>query len=200
MALVDDIARALASKPRVARWAPILARAATQLADVELGLTPLDLALDFAAIIWRETRGENILGDNGHGHGVPQVDDRSHAEWLAANEDGMNPETAIPFAMGLYVDGLVVIANHQVVHGIQRTSGELRRFAMAAYNVGLHNTRGTAVLDCLERGIDPDTHTTPGLKEYPGTDGELVAKPDYGAATMRERELFAAALGSGACE
>jgi hypothetical protein len=72
------------------------------------------------------------------------------------------------------------------VNAHQRGAAPLRH---GRYNVGLRNGHGTAVLDQLEKGRDPDEFTTPGLPEYEGK-----SRPDYGAATWRMRESFAAHL------
>lgn len=188
--LADQVRRACASRPTVARWAPELAAAATKHADAWHGLAPVELALDLSGLMSRETGGENILGDGGHGRGLMQIDDRSHAEWLAAHADGMDPASNVDQGAEIYVSGLVVIANHEAAAGRARSQEELRRFAMAAYNVGLRNKHGTAVLDQLDAGRDPDEHTTPGPTK----------RGDYGADVWRRREAFAAALGQpGVC-
>lgn len=68
---------------------PHLERYATELAvaAAETGLDPLLIA----AVLDRESRGgldltppgPSGVGDNGHGHGLMQIDDRSWAQWLA---------------------------------------------------------------------------------------------------------------------
>jgi hypothetical protein len=160
----------------VAQWARQVAAAASVYADAA-GLPPLELALDVAGIISRETGGQNILGDNGHGHGLMQIDDRFHGPWLVANQNGLVPASNIEQGTMIYLDGLHVIANHEQAAGRATETGKVRRAAMAAYNAGVHR-----VLEALDAGRDPDEHTTGG---------------DYGKDVWRRREEFAAQLGAG---
>lgn len=55
----------------------------------------------------RETNLRNILGDGGHGHGVMQIDDRSHAALLAAHPDWRTkPAPLIDYGCSLLADNL----------------------------------------------------------------------------------------------
>jgi len=179
MALVDDVARACASTPLVARWAPQIAAAAAKHA-CEL-ISADDLALDIAALIWRETRGKNVVGDDGHGHGLGQVDDRSHEPWLEGHADGMDPDSNVDETAEIYVTGLRAIAAAELARGAQHSPEELRRIAMAAYN---HGAPGE--LHDIKLGADHvDDHTT---------------GHNYAEDTWRQREVYAAALGgTGVC-
>lgn len=59
-----------------------------------------------AAVIWRESGGKNIVGKDGHGFGLMQIDNRQHSAWLRQN-DGLNPELNIDFGASLirkYID------------------------------------------------------------------------------------------------
>lgn len=82
----------------------------------------LDASL-IAAVIWCESGGNNIMGKNGHGHGLMQIDDRWHNEWLRTHQQGLDPQTNIDFGTSLlksYWDRFV---------------GN-RHAALAAYSVG----------------------------------------------------------------
>lgn len=54
-----------------------------------------------AAVIWCESAGKNIVGKNGHGFGLMQIDDRHHKNWLKANDNGLNPATNIDFGVSI---------------------------------------------------------------------------------------------------
>lgn len=68
---------------RLAQWAPQMLAA-----ELCYGVDPYTMA----AILDRESRGGDLLlprgpagtGDRGHGHGLAQIDDRSHASFLEA--------------------------------------------------------------------------------------------------------------------
>lgn len=60
----------------------------------------LDASL-IASLIWCESAGKNIIGKNGHGHGLMQIDDRRYKEWLKANEGGLNPASNIDFGVSI---------------------------------------------------------------------------------------------------
>jgi LysM repeat protein len=60
----------------------------------------LDASL-IASLIWCESAGKNIVGKNGHGYGLMQIDDRRHKAWLKANEDGLNPASNIDFGVSV---------------------------------------------------------------------------------------------------
>jgi soluble lytic murein transglycosylase-like protein len=42
-----------------------------------------------------ESNGFNVIGDQGHGRGLMQIDDRAFPEWIAANNGGLDPESNI---------------------------------------------------------------------------------------------------------
>ena len=91
------------------------------------------------AVASRETNCRNVVGDGGHGHGVFQYDDRSHA--IPAGFDGdvrLQAETAAAMLRGL----------------IDAFQGNVRA-ALDAYNAG-----AGAVRAALRVGRDPDSVTT----------------------------------------
>ena len=72
--------------------------------------------------------GANIVGDNGHGHGLFQLDDRYHP--IARSAAAMDPATNAQYA-GKFLSGL-----------LQRFGGNLRA-ALSAYNAGAADATGT---------------------------------------------------------
>ena len=72
--------------------------------------------------------GANIVGDNGHGHGLFQLDDRYHP--IARTAAAMDPASNAQYA-GKFLSGL-----------LQRFGGNLRA-ALSAYNAGSADATGT---------------------------------------------------------
>lgn len=54
-----------------------------------------------ASVIWCESAGKNMIGKDGHGYGLMQIDDRKYKQWLEQNQRGMNPETNIDFGAAI---------------------------------------------------------------------------------------------------
>ena len=73
--------------------------------------------------------GANVVGDGGHGHGVFQIDDRSHA--FASTPAAMDPGQNADYAAGLLA-GL-----------LQKYGGNVHA-ALSAYNAGSPTATGTA--------------------------------------------------------
>ena len=71
----DQLAQQVSSA-RARGWAPIM-RKAEKRHDLPAGL--------LLALASRETDMEDVVGDKGHGRGLFQIDDRFHADWLAAH-------------------------------------------------------------------------------------------------------------------
>lgn len=90
-----------------------------------------------AAIAAQETggpdtnAGRNVVGDGGHGHGLFQIDDRSHS--FAATAAAMDPAQNANYAAGM-VSGL-----------LKRYGGNVRE-ALSAYNTGSPTAAGTKTL------------------------------------------------------
>lgn len=153
-----------------------------------------------ATILWAimewESRSATALtppnpagtGDNGHGRGLMQVDDRYHAEWLASNP-WWEPRTNIdkgaailnqklaffqatpgssPVKVSVRLPGETERRNYYIGQGgdyadVRPLSGmALLAAGLAAYNAGEGNT-----LYALARGWDVDTFTS----RYKNTDG-----------------------------
>src|SRR5262249_49783100 len=88
------------------------------------------------AIASRETNCRNIVGDGGHGRGFFQIDDRSHAQFLAAQHvgpGGVPPVgPAADYAATTLLAPALATANKLGLAG----DGAVK-FAAAAYNAGL---------------------------------------------------------------
>jgi hypothetical protein len=72
--------------------------------------------------------GRNIVGDGGHGHGLFQIDDRSHS--FASTPAAMDPGRNADYAAGILSSNL------------QRFGGNVRE-ALSAYNTGSPTATGT---------------------------------------------------------
>lgn len=136
-----------------------------------------------AAILSRETHGNPLwckipadggtLGDNGHGHGPMQIDDRTFPEFCAAwRKNELTTEHGIVF-------GAAVLASKRLEVRLRYldfcTPLDALRRAVAAYNVGI-----VSVWRMVRDGRDIDTQTTKG---------------DYSADVMLRAEVFAEAFG-----
>nr|CRY95988.1 hypothetical protein [uncultured prokaryote] len=93
------------------------------------------------AVGWVETRLVNELGDGGRGHGIFQLDDRSHKIPRGFDQN--------PFLQGETAAGML---EDLLAHYEKRITP-----ACAAYNAG-----EGAVDQALKRGEDPDQVTTGG--------------------------------------
>jgi hypothetical protein len=122
-----------------ARLPPRLARWSSQLLAAELcyGVDPYTLA----AIIDRESFGGELLapkgaagkGDNGHGHGLAQIDDRTHGKFLDATFPDGTRLWQDP-AFNLLYGARLLWAN------LRATEGD-SLLAITAYNCGLRTAR-----------------------------------------------------------
>jgi Transglycosylase SLT domain len=71
--------------------------------------------------------GRNVVGDAGHGHGLFQIDDRSHA--FASTPEAMDPASNADYAAGM-------------LHELIGRYGNVRQ-ALSAYNAGSPTATGT---------------------------------------------------------
>lgn len=120
------------------------------------------------AVASRETGCRDVVGDGGHGRGVFQIDDRSHADWLAAHgaggPGGVPPVAeAAGYAARLLAGGL----EYGRAHGVAES--DLLKFALSAYNAGSGGALGGY------REGDSDRATTGG---------------DYGADVLARLEFL----------
>jgi soluble lytic murein transglycosylase-like protein len=126
--------------------------AATILAVAEeTGVDPFVIA----AIGQRESRwglalDANGLGDSGHGHGLMQIDDRTWASWIAAN-DWADPYVNVRKGAEIMGQNLDYFA------GKGLTGNDLIAAAAAGYNHG-----PGAVWRNIQAGISPDMGTANG--------------------------------------
>ena len=125
-------------------WAPIMNQAERR------HKLPAGLLI---AIASRETDMNDIVGDNGHGRGLFQIDDRAHTDWLSqhgARGKGTKPPVAdaAEFAAALLASN----RSFGQKNGIGRK--DLLKFACSAYNAGA----GGALAG--KQGGDSDARTT----------------------------------------
>ncbi|MFL5319819.1 MAG: peptidoglycan-binding protein [Myxococcaceae bacterium] len=95
-------------------------------------------------MMMRESNGQNIRGDGGHGRGLMQIDDRSHADWLASHKGGMDPASNIMYAAQVLRESMDAFG------------GDLRK-GLSAYNAGVGG-----VESALHSGRSADSATTGG--------------------------------------
>lgn len=107
-----------------------------------------------AGILMRESRGGEILDDEGlgdrkHGHGLMQIDDRSFPGFCNAT-GWRDPARNVEF-------GCIVLSMKRTFlsKNAALPAPELERAAIAAYNCGEGR-----VLQSIQQGEDVDTHTT----------------------------------------
>jgi peptidoglycan hydrolase-like protein with peptidoglycan-binding domain len=108
------------------------------------------------AIASRETHCRDIVGDGGHGRGLFQVDDRSHAAFLRRHGVG-GPGGIPPVAAAADYAGQLLKDNLAFGRGKGLAGDALLKFALSAYNAGA----GGAWRSLQERG-DSDARTAHG--------------------------------------
>ncbi len=102
--------------------------------------------------LWCNPPGPACLGDNGHGHGLMQIDDRSFPEFCAGPE-WKDPALNIEFGCRVLADKRAYLRDH-LTNGSGLSDDELERASVAAYNCGEGNVR-----QVIERCEDPDSRT-----------------------------------------
>lgn len=152
------------------------------------GVSPLLLAMfGYSETRWGtgagySPKGAAGKGDSGHGHGIFQIDDRSHADWLSTNA-WWDAEVNAGKALDIYKSNLKFFSGRGTIKGhvedglvkysatvaprfnlgdkaVARNDprplhgATLLRASLAAYNTGALN-----VLRSIAAGLDPD-HTT----------------------------------------
>jgi soluble lytic murein transglycosylase-like protein len=101
-------------------------------------------------VMMRESNGQNIRGDGGHGRGLMQIDDRSHGAWLSSHNGGMDPASNI-------MHGAEILRS-----SIDAFGGDIAK-GLAAYNAGVGG-----VQSALRAGRSADSATTGGDAEVQG--------------------------------
>lgn len=127
------------------------------------------------AVASQETDMNDVVGDGGHGRGLFQIDDRSHADFLGrVGAAGVGRKPPIPQAADHAGSLLASNISFGASKGVA-ASGRLK-FGLAAYNAGA----GGALRGLEEHG-DPDARTTGG---------------DYGASVLARFAMVQSLLGS----
>lgn len=171
--------------PRLARWAAAFAAAEA--------ITQVD-ALLIACICDRESRGGDELlppgpagtGDNGHGRGLMQIDDRSWGDWLTLLEADGSPTWANPAKNILFGAQLLQRALHTYRTQMADAGDAVQRIcAVASYNCGHGNVHHGLAAVLLPLTADSvlaavDKRTTGG---------------DYAAAVLAHYSTLTAKLG-----
>lgn len=160
---MEKLTYALAGSPNIGRWVRHIIQA-SDLFAASVNTPVCEFALDIAAIIDRESGGQNVYGDGGHGRGLMQIDDRYWGLWLAANQGGMLPESNVRKGSAIYANNLHMFED--IADPVDR-----RRCAMAAYNCGHER-----VIQALSNGL--------------GIDGATTGK-NYSADCLRRRQPWA---------
>lgn len=155
--------------PRLAQWAPQLADAADASCPSAVRLD--GWALAFAGIVDRESgggveltpRGPAGTGDEGHGHGLGQVDDRPARAGRSDYEQQLGRKRLAHIASGDWK----VPSKHLRFCAVEIFRGAFDQFsdlvdvdvrlaaAVAAYNAGVDHVRAA-----LDKGQDPSSVTT----------------------------------------
>ena len=125
-------------------WAAICADA-EQAAGLPAGI--------LLAVASRETNVTDIVGDQGHGRGLFQIDDRSWKEWLAAQGAGGSGKTP-PVAAAARLAAAIIRDNRAFGRKNGVAERDLVKFSLSAYNAGA----GGAIRGYREG--DSDLHTT----------------------------------------
>lgn len=113
-------------------------------------------ALVLAAIASRESRmglllDSNMKGDSGHGHGIMQIDDRSHQAFIRTGK-WRHLEDSLA-----YVNDKVILVSYNYLSDYFDETQYVSLFwaAIAAYNCGPGNVR-----KAIQAGKTPDSRTT----------------------------------------
>lgn len=124
------------------------------------------------ALVDRETAGRNVVGDNGHGFGVAQIDRRSHAFATCEDDTGkrlaLDPWLCLSYA-ARYLRRLLDYFNGETCA------------ALAAYNAGQGRVR--KALNALP------LNATPAMRL--AACNAVTTHGDYPEDVMRKRETFA---------
>ena len=119
-----------------------------------------------AGIMMRETRGgtSTLLdipgpagkGDHGHGHGLMQIDDRWHKEFIASGK-WFDPAENIEYGAGVLQSARITLSVWSQRYGFPMDAAELERASVAAYNCG-----AGGVMKSIRAGADVDSRTAHG--------------------------------------
>lgn len=134
----------LVSIPSEARqYADIILRVAK-----EQGVDPMIIvALGQHESRWGQALDNDGKGDNGHGHGIMQIDDRSHLAWLDSH-NWRDPYTNVTYGAQVFKQAYSYMGQKGL------TGDKQLEAAIAAYNAG----PGT-VWGAIAKGLPPDAVT-----------------------------------------
>lgn len=108
-----------------------------------------------AGIIKRESDGRpEVLGDEGHGHGLMQIDDRSFPDFCAT-EDWKDPEKNISKGAAILRGMRNQVIKECEQFEVTATEAEIEQMAIAAYNCGADHP-----VHCQRHSMDLDFYTT----------------------------------------
>ena len=122
--------------------------------------------------------GNNIVGDSGHGHGVFQIDDRSHP--FALTSAAMDPAANANMAAQILSNNL-----HQYGGNVKA--------ALSAYNTGSPTAIGTTTTWGDGRTLGYADSVLRHVSELGDTDGALAAEAPYTSADVNALATFGAA-------
>jgi hypothetical protein len=122
--------------------------------------------------------GNNIVGDGGHGHGVFQIDDRSHA--FARSAAAMDPAQNAKMAASILSNNL------------QQYGGNVKA-ALTAYNTGSPSGTGTSTTWSDGRTLGYADSVLRHVSELGGTTGALAAEAPYTSADVNALASLGAA-------
>ena len=94
----------------------------------------------------------SMTGDNGHGRGLMQIDDRSHGDWIRGH-NWKDPATNVEYGADVWLDNYNYFTDHMDL--VDSDYMKLIWAATAAYNCGAGN-----VNKALSSGADVDSRTT----------------------------------------
>jgi len=137
--------RAVQDMGRIQGLAPMIERAARQ-----HNMPPAVLA----GIVSRESRGRNVIGDGGFGHGLAQIDSGSFGQWTRDwRAAGMPAEAGLHKGAEVFANKRRYLRNKFP----NLTESQLLSATLSSYNAG-----EGAVARTIRQGRDPDSRTTGG--------------------------------------
>src|SRR5215831_6507380 len=129
---------------------------------------------------WGKFHDWGILGDVGHGHGVFQIDDRSHADFTST-DDWKDPLKCAQKAIEILTAGAAAV--DKLLGAAAVPALTLKELYYAAYNCGPRNA-----------WLGYRLHQNPSIHTTPGPSGH----PDYGKDVQSQVGIYAHLLNADA--